>query len=175
MQETTIEYLFNFKDFEAAMYAINDRHGSYTTRIKKSIIYSTLLFLAVIILIQLSYYYPSKSFAIVIFIILFLMSLIYTAYLIYGLLRLKAAIKKLGRGFAKFKYHKTIVTENEIILETDIEKLIQKWQVVTDVLIDDEVIRFKNGISSYFFIARSMPEDQYNKLKEFMNNKTDSS
>jgi len=171
MEESAIVYVFNFKDFKDVVMGGLDKTGKSIKFLRRKIAASFLLIPGLLICVLIAYQFPKYSFLIAITIVLFIFYLLYILYLILKYYLFKKKLRKYEKSFEKIKYQKTIVTEEAITIETDIESVTSKWQEVSDVVFEEGVTTFKNGNNTYFFIERSMDAGHVKQLKEMLTKK----
>lgn len=168
MAEDPIVYVFNFKDFKDVVMGALDKNGRSLRSLKKQAGIALSLLLACLLSVVVAYQLPKYSFLIFINFILFIGSLGYLLYVILRYYKFQKNLRIYEESFERIKYQKTIVTEDTITIETDLDTLTTKWQKVSDLVLEEGVITLKNGDDSYFFIERSMDADHVIKLKDII-------
>jgi hypothetical protein len=172
MEENVIVYVFNFKDFKDVVIEGLDKTGRFAKSLRKKVT-TSLLFLACLffLAILIAYQFPNYSFLVVFAIVGFICYGLYFLYLLVEYYLLLRKVRKYETSYKKIKYQKTIVTEDAITIETDIETVTSKWQEVSDLACEYGYIIFKNGNDTYFFIERSMNPEHVTRLKEILSKK----
>lgn len=172
MEESLIVYNYNFEHLKDAMIEAYAKNGRSINSLRKYYYVPLSLLLSCIVSIFISYPFPNYSFLIVIFLVLFVGSLLYIPYSFYRNHKIKKDIRRIKKVFEQYKYYKVTFTEEDITIETDLEKNIQKWQQVNVVSLEGNLCSFTNGSTSYFFVERSMASDDVAQLKELVQKKS---
>ncbi len=172
MEQSPIIYTYNYEGTKKALIETHAKNGRTVKFNKKYLLIALLLLVLYFISILISYPNPKYSFLIVIFLILFSLSLFYKPYFAWQKHLVNKNIIAVKKVFEKYQFYIVTFAEEDITIETNMEKNIQKWQEVTDVMLEGKLCYFINGGTTYFYVKRSMVPEDVTRLKELINKKT---
>ena len=171
MEEVEIKYKFNPEHFQELCDSTGGKSIFTYTPTKSGIIaiVFTLVLTAIFYIVAIKY--PSVGFLIFIGFVLIVWSILYFGYRLVAYIKLRRNIKKYLR-FMEGKKLSITVKNDFIKIESDRGVFIERVDDVKSVLLRDDCITLKSKEDvSYYFIAKSMEAESYQRLKKIIESK----
>jgi len=172
MEELKIELTYNPDHFREIYYQ-NGQGGILTYRpTRNAITYLITFTLLTAVIFVASYEWPGISWLIMLGLLAILIAGIYAFIVISNYQKWKNNAEVYLKDLAQYKLYILHLTTNAIEIVLDTKTFIQKWDNINAAQIYDTYIKLSGSdVPDFLFPAKSMRQDEFEKLKDFIKNK----